>query len=403
MFERPPFQKCFACGKPDGSGILWVGNHTLERRCRYCRNIVHTPLPDTDKKVIYLDQLAVSEIFKTKRKSRKAGAPHEGFWTRAHELCDQVLALQQAIFPASSIHRDESLVFKDGDQLRLMHEMLSGDVALQDVNEVELHQIWEHLEAYLNDRHPAISFDVDEVLDGDKDVWLPDLHITANMDWSQFVDDLRKDRESAAASMQPVYDRWASSKASFDDILKEELEAFGGSRASGYAASVQRMMDAIVADDIAALTGNVMHPLRIEFFQITQKLLDVGVAESDAPREVIRFWSWPENRNLPFHRIKAHLFASLARKVANGQKKITRGMMNDINAIATYAPYVDAMFLDNECANFLREEPLASTLGFKAQIFSLNSGEKFLEYLSELAGHADDETQRYAQEIYGLA
>lgn len=33
-------------------------------------------------------------------------------------------------------------------------------------------------------------------------------------------------------------------------------------------------------------------------------------------------------------------------------KPPTRGFMNDVRAISAYAPYVDAMFVDNECATF---------------------------------------------------
>ena len=42
-------------------------------------------------------------------------------------------------------------------------------------------------------------------------------------------------------------------------------------------------------------------------------------------------------------------------RVAGGQRRVTRGFMNDVRAISTYAPYVDAMFIDRECADLLGE------------------------------------------------
>ena len=75
--------------------------------------------------------------------------------------------------------------------------------------------------------------------------------------------------------------------------------------------------------------------------------------------------------------------------------------MNDVRAIGAYAPYVDAMFVDNECATFLAEKPLSTDLMFKAQIFSLNSGDAFLEYLDQIAERATDEVRLYAKQIYG--
>ena len=75
--------------------------------------------------------------------------------------------------------------------------------------------------------------------------------------------------------------------------------------------------------------------------------------------------------------------------------------MNDVRAIGAYAPYVDAMFVDNECATFLAEKPFSTDLMFKAQIFSLNSGDAFLEYLDQIAERATDEVRLYAKQIYG--
>ena len=75
--------------------------------------------------------------------------------------------------------------------------------------------------------------------------------------------------------------------------------------------------------------------------------------------------------------------------------------MNDVRAISTYAPYVDAMFIDNECATFLAEKPLSTDLTFKARIFSLNTGDMFLKYLGGLGRRATDEVRRYVQQIYG--
>lgn len=76
--------------------------------------------------------------------------------------------------------------------------------------------------------------------------------------------------------------------------------------------------------------------------------------------------------------------------------------MNDIRAISTYGPYVEAMFIDKGCASLLSEEPLRSGLKMKAKIFSTTSGDAFLEYLKGLAAGTPTDVQRYAEEIYGI-
>ena len=55
--------------------------------------------------------------------------------------------------------------------------------------------------------------------------------------------------------------------------------------------------------------------------------------------------------------------------------------MNDVRAISTYAPYVDAMFVDRECAELLGEGRLRDELEYKARIFSFADTQAFIDYL----------------------
>jgi len=68
-------------------------------------------------------------------------------------------------------------------------------------------------------------------------------------------------------------------------------------------------------------------------------------------------------------------------------------MMNDVRAISTYAPYVDAMFVDRECAALLAEHRLAQDLEYKARIFSLTNGQAFLDYLAEIEAATPSEVR----------
>jgi len=65
-------------------------------------------------------------------------------------------------------------------------------------------------------------------------------------------------------------------------------------------------------------------------------------------------------------------------------------------------PYVDAMFIDNQCASLLQHGRLKTDLEFKAKIFSLNSRDAFLQYLADLGDSATVDIRRYANDIYGL-
>jgi len=65
------------------------------------------------------------------------------------------------------------------------------------------------------------------------------------------------------------------------------------------------------------------------------------------------------------------------------------------------APYVDAMFLDKECAGLLRETPLREDLNLRARIFSLNTRQEFLDYLGELENAAPEKVRHYSKRLYG--
>jgi len=77
-------------------------------------------------------------------------------------------------------------------------------------------------------------------------------------------------------------------------------------------------------------------------------------------------------------------------------------MFNDITAIATYLPYCAAMYVDNECAGLLRDEPLRSKIQpFGTRIFSGKTTDKFFAYLAALEREAGaDHIQRVA-DVYG--
>jgi hypothetical protein len=85
-----------------------------------------------------------------------------------------------------------------------------------------------------------------------------------------------------------------------------------------------------------------------------------------------------------------------------GQRKFTREIITDFKAIAAYAPYVDAMFVDRECALLLGEGKLRRHLQYRARIYSYANKDSFLAYLRELEAQATAEVRDYAERIYGI-
>ncbi|OJU33055.1 MAG: hypothetical protein BGN94_06530 [Rhizobiales bacterium 68-8] len=405
MLERPPFKTCPQCGREQGFGILWVSSESYDRRCKFCRAKATYYLPEVDKKVLYLDQFAISEIFKVKERKRRADAPHAEFWTEANGLLDRAMMRQQIICPASNIHRDETMVYRDGKALDLAHEMMGGDTSFEDTTTIEHRQIYRHLEAYLKgEEPPSFDFDVDEILHGHRNAWLPDLHITVETDWSAFVEHTRQARDKAAEDFAPLYDRWVRDKPAFEDVLANELGAMARGYVDAYFHFMAMVQAGEASGDVQTYINGALSPVVTLIHEINRKFAERGVPPESAFRETVKFLNWPKNQSLPHHWISAHLFAAIASRLARGQKRHpSRGMMNDIKAIALYGPYVDAMFLDNECASLLEEKAVARGVKLKAKIFCLKRSADFLAYLRGLTDSAPQEVIDAARELYGTA
>ena len=380
MFEQPPFLTCPFCRAGAAFGILSIGSKILTRRCRMCRFENSEPLPSVEKDVIYLDQNALSEIFKIKSGSRRPGAPNESFWKAVEQALDRAILLQQVVCPQSDIHIDETIVFHSADDLLIAHEML-GDIKFRRSSAIIADQEWPFFEAYLEGAPPpTISFAVDDILRGKRNGWLPNLHITAQFDWSHMATGVRKHRSATADRMNALSREWASKKPTFNVALQHELDSYGPA-----------LQNAIESN----------HNIKMRFWAMKSHLEEKGIKAREAEKIVFDFWHWEGNEHQPENRISSYLFAALARQFAAGREKLpSPGMINDIRAVSVYGPYVNAMFLDRECANLVQE--VKSYVPIRAEIFSTKTGDAFLTYLDQLAERASPEVRARAGEVYGV-
>lgn len=304
MFELPPFRKCPKC-RADSFGTLSVGGNTVTKRCKDCRYSDDEILPEVDKCVVYLDQFAVSELYKTKEGKRRPGAPSEKFWQSCYALADLAYKRQQVIFPASNLHSDETIVWHSPSELRLAHEMFGGETFFDRTDEIATNQEWEFAEAYISGSgRPALTFNVDEILSGDRNNWLPIYHISVNSDYSIFAPSLRKDRSTAESSLTRLAEGWATSRRTFDQILKHELSSYGSAMREALRDQVAKTQAAFATNDPSSVL-ELRFGLMNRYRQLADMFVDRGVPLSDAFNEVSKFLDWPGNQEQPAHKIFA--------------------------------------------------------------------------------------------------
>jgi hypothetical protein len=204
--------------------------------------------------------------------------------------------------------------------------------------------------------------------------------------------------------MLKYFERWQTEKSkTFEDWYRENRPGSSQNFAAIYDAH-SALIHKVSAGQVS-FSEDVWNP-RLEVGVVSVLLhvaQELGHDLASAHRVVASFLYSDAAYNAPANDIAALLMAALARKAASGQRRPpSPGMWNDIVAISSFLPYCDAMFLDNECAALLAEEPLKSKLSrFETRIFSSNTSPAFLDYLSTVEADAGAEHETLIDSVYG--
>jgi hypothetical protein len=382
-------------------GILSAGGQFLTKRCTNCRATKKMPLPKLDKRAIYLDQFMFSMIYNVKNNGNLPKG-HEAFAKEVYTLLRRCVLLQQIFLPHSDIHHNETTVFHSPIDLRGLYEFFGGDVSLVDSHNVELLQDLQFAKAYFDRKEPEVSLDIDEIADSRRNEWLPDMHVGVRADYSQFADHIRTVRGEVHDALKQLADTWLKKKASFAGVLESEFSEIGPVKQQAFAKWFEGVSNPDPSDPLALFESSG-RPIYREYRELCRLLEDRGVDEDQQAVEIMKFWHWDRQREIPHQRISSYLFAAVSRRVVMGEKRIIdRGLMNDVRTISTYAPYVDALFIDKRCAALLKEKPLRAELEYKARIFSMSNPDEFLGYLQELEGKTPDDVREHAAMIYNI-
>lgn len=358
-----------------------------------------------NKKVVYLDQSAVSNIYKIRSGKTLSLSHVHDFWVEFDQRITRAQMSQAAIFPPSDIHMDETIVSGFSSELRTAHRMFGGGVSFVGSETLNTRQEEAFAKAFINSQPaPELEFDVDNALEGNRrNAWLPKLHISVNSDYSSFADEIRESRERLHTAMLPLFERWQAEKPTFEAVLKEEMAAYGKARIEASERAWKEYFSAMKRQDWNKVADISLSSHMGHMMTMVRAFERYGVSKEDCLRKLFEFWRWKELQKMPFLTIKAHLFAAIAARLASGQKKKpSRGLSNDIKSISTFAPYVDAMFIDIECENLLNDGRLRKALTYKARVFSKATSKEFFSYLESLEDTLDSDVKRWASFLYGL-
>jgi hypothetical protein len=137
--------------------------------------------------------------------------------------------------------------------------------------------------------------------------------------------------------------------------------------------------------------------------QLLEVLRSRGIGEGEQLKVLGEFLASEKLAKIPYVRWQSGLYASLARRIQGGQKKIpSGGTFTDVQMIASLLPYSDAMFLDREMASLLDEEPLRSEVARQGvTVLSLRDRDAALDYLRGLEKDVTPEHVDFVHGVYG--
>ncbi len=388
---RPPFLACSSCRRVE-FGILLISENSFTRRCKSCSNTASFELPKIRKQLIYLDQFAISNLMfadpemQERHNLKKSVEP---FWNELACRLQELLNLQLAICPESSAHSDESALSTHYELLREQFKSLALGISFKDFETIQCLQLSEYLRNWLLKGATSISqIETRKILRGNPHSWIDELLIMDKTGMNpEYLAAIRNRREALQEALSEIFQGWKKdSKTTWDDWFEMEALALGPSMLKQYE------------------TGDTASP--VSLFPGTIDILKDEIQNSGIPAELVRptlrsFLSSPLLKQVPFNRISAALWASVAKKASNQTKPPNKGFFTDVNVISCLLPYCDAMLLDNECRSYLSELKSSGRLTFDARIFSVRNINEFAHYLDEIKASASSAHIQIVRELYG--
>jgi hypothetical protein len=382
IFINPPYIKCPKCSKV-GFGVLPMFNRSgYSRRCRYCLYVQSFKLPVLDKKIIYIDQMGISEMMKSINPKIKAEtkAKLKPIWLQLFNKLDRLVKFNLIICPDSNSHYQESLVWQSYfKSLKMMYEHLSNGISFFDEDTIKRFQIINNFKAYVGFKDLK-DLSVHNITTDEINSWLSRFRISVDMGSfdESMVENIRNDRDQIDQYFVSVYKRWQTEKnKKFEDWYDEETKA--------YLPTLMKEFS-----------------FRLILSEMFRKLESIGKSETEAPDIITEYFKSGNLIQIPYVNISAGLFASLARKASQGKKTLpTKGMVTDVKTIASVSPYCDAMLIDNECRAILNEEPLKTKLKLHTLFFSQSNIKEFMDYLDNIEKSAKPKHIKTIKEVYG--
>lgn len=374
---------CPSCGTPESYGNVMVGGNTLSRGCLHCKHWDRIPLPHLQKKVIYLDQFFFSHAFR---------GQHKMFVEARKRITDLALA-QQIVAPYSNLHEDESQLWTEAQRAPLLQFIKQTSLGHKFSYEYEVknQQIHRAFQAFLAGGPTAHAVERSDALERDVNEW--DGYIWIDVGTFPDKHDVLKTRKDRSIDvLLDAFDTWATAPSTFKEDVRTEIRSAAMSYIEHY---VDYVKSIVSGEPTAFLTANENSMMVESLLHYHEKL--------PAPLRMQRIQAFFQSdyfANVPEARIGSELFAFLRHRLRQGafknrkkNRKRFGGLFYDVRFISAYAPYCDAMVMDNTMFQWATDPLIDLPKRFGVRLFSRRNWDEFLAYLADLAASQRPEVE----------
>lgn len=393
LFIYKPYTPCPKCRKVT-FGILMIHNTSYTKQCYQCMYSESYKVPPIHKKLIYLDQFVISNIMNSldKESSKYLKLSKDRYWKDLYIVLSRLIQAQVIICPYSRYHFKESLSTPVYDKLKRIYKHLSYGKQLESHNNVFNLQVCNKFEEYLSGN--TLNDDI-SIIQEDYNKWEDRLQIEVDFRLSKDDTDaiLKENIEMYKGFIEIAENNWKSNPKTLEGGYEEEIQNYGPAVVQNYIRQCSEYGE----------TTFIPGSLQLLFSYLLSIARKYKIPEENQRDMINSFLTSGVMREIPYVYNACYMFAALRQKVQSGMKisNISQGMNTDITAISSYLPYMDAMFIDNEQANYIQELTKQKKFHYNCQIFSTRTRVNFLKYLEKIERSTPKSHFTLVDKIYG--
>lgn len=382
---------CPRCGAQNSYGNISVGDPFLNRGCKTCNHTSQILLPEIEKKVIYLDQFFFSSAMRGL----------DARFVNAVEMIKKVCHLQLAVAPYSSVHEEEALEWREhkgmtGEQLLDFIKATARGVEFKKSYDVEHTQILKAWDAFLKGHSPDYDLAEKDAISGALTKW-DDYYWVDVVGFQRDPESRRQAKNNAVQELLATIEPWRASSETFEEAVALEIRDSGKLYIQAYIDKFNRQLkgEFSLGTMDASVVEQMLHWL--------PKDLDI----EKGLQKCMGFFMSPHFSSLPHEWLSSHIFATLKKMIKGGAftnpavagKKLN-GIFDDIKHISVYAPYCDAIIIDNLMADLVCSPQVALDKRYNVKVFSPKKLDEMLDWLSELESNMSDEHKAAVGQAY---